>query len=68
MNAWTVNVAILLLLVFELTISVDSFLIGKRTTSGCFGSTTPTVSPSLVVLLAQKVGIVTRSYRVVVYG
>jgi hypothetical protein len=62
MNARAVNVAILLLLVFELASGLGSFLVGEADGRWLFwlhrvGGLT------LVVLLAWKVGIATRSYR-----
>lgn len=62
MNARAVNVAILLLLVFELTSGLGSFLVGEADGRWLFwlhriGGL------ALVVLLAWKVGIAMRSYR-----
>src|ERR671914_1196116 len=62
MNARAINVAILLLLVFELTSGLGSFLVGEADGRWLFwlhriGGL------ALVVLLAWKVGIAMRSYR-----
>jgi hypothetical protein len=62
MNARAVNVAILLLLVFELTSGLGGFLVGEADGRWLFwlhriGGL------ALVVLLAWKVGIAMRSYR-----
>jgi DMSO/TMAO reductase YedYZ molybdopterin-dependent catalytic subunit len=62
MSARAVNIAILLLLVFELATGLDSFLIGEVDGRWLFWLHRAG-GLALVVLLAWKVGIVRRSYR-----
>ena len=62
MNARAVNVAILLLLVFELATGFGSFLVGAPDGRWLFWSHRAG-GLALVVLLIWKVGIATRSYR-----
>src|SRR5918998_3748140 len=62
MNARVVNVTILLLLVFELASGLGSFLVGEADSRSLFWLHRAG-GLALVVLLAWKVGIATRSYR-----
>jgi hypothetical protein len=62
MNARVVNVAILLLLVFELTSGLGSFLVGEADSRWLFWLHRAG-GLALVVLLAWKVVIAARSYR-----